>query len=90
MYVCSHNSLSLLCHAVCVFVCVGMQSEVVEYFQQYDELWKQQDARTLVESKWTTDGAFVIPPGLPEIRGRKGAYSIILYFELSCLQFLLP
>ena len=57
VYVCSRNSLSLcmscgvymlLC--VCVCLCVGMQSEVVEYFQQYDELWKQQDARVLVES----------------------------------------
>ena len=71
---------------VCVCMCVGMQSEVVEYFQQYDELWKQQDARALVESKWTTDGPFFIAPGFPEVHGREGTYSIILSSELSCLK----
>ena len=77
-------------------MCVGMQSEVVEYFQQYDELWKQQDARALVESKWTTDGPFFIAAGFPEVHGREGTYSIILsselnnrsYLEASTVQFL--
>ena len=84
-----------MCVCVCVgvYVCVGMQSEVVEYFQQYDELWKQQDARALVERKWTTDGPFFIAPGFPEVHGQEGAYSILnhsVYSELSCLQSLIP
>ena len=57
---------------MCVCVCVGMQSEVVSYFQRYDELWKQQDARVLVESTWTTDVPFFIPAGLPEVHGCEG------------------